>query len=1336
MAEQPQGRKQGTATGGSGTASTTSSSTSNGALVPGSVTQLPDGTFGMLDVRTDFMKALEEALGPIIGQLAANPFSFAQAAQGQANQIPWAAGANNMLAHLMGGSAIPFGQGFPQAQMPSGAFGGGSFRPQDFISALSLQQSFGGGNGMLPSLPSVGSTIRNSSGTSALAQNFSSGLSELNKNGALDTLRALLANGGLNKIGLSNKLDFLADGGRLKPEVPTVVGERGPELIVGNQVIPLDKGIQFRATGGSLLTPTQIQLLYAQYTGNMSAYPGMAPMDVYNYIVANGALPPKPAATAPAPAPVPAPAPAPTSVAPTPAPAPVAPAPAPTPVPAPAPSPTPTSSGAVYVGNDPVINQTTAPAPTTFGSETQPSEGVYSSASAGDLYAQFYNPATYPGWDSNAFYNYIATTGQVPQPGSAPPYTAPQQQYQYQTQIANPTWTPEQINTQTDALASGAIQPQTLTDLGALLPTAGWTAGGTLPTVGGQELAPNQATAYYNLPELQQHFSSLDPDTWATLMAHLDMANAGMTGYNPIELPSGSGYEALPGTVEQMIADFLASQGGTAAGSTAGATGTGGTALGGTGTGGTASTTINFGSGTNALAPLQGDIISGGGMFGNVTDLLPSVPQLEGGLQSQPFSSLLAQNPEVDAFNQAQGTIGNLLALNPQQNVGARLDPLLGDTSGVQQSLGNIGDFSNYLGTMPSFDQTTGLQSYLGYNPEQGAYGDIQGLNSFLGSRDVAGGVQDQLSPYYGYNPEIAANTGIQNFNQQLSGLNLGGDIQGALSPYTQGLEGGAYQQIQGLNQQMAGQDFTSGIYGALNPMVGGGLEQQALGNTQGFNQQLGQQNLAGGVLNGLSPFGNYNPEIDTYNQLGGGLQSLANGPNPNANFVDPLQQQMQAQFSGAAPNPEMDAFNLAHQYAQNITSGAPGQGVIDALQPLFQTNLDLSLGRLRNTAPNVFGTGIAYEGTDIARQSMQDFNLMAAQAMLQGQQNQISALNTQGGLASAAGNGSFNRGLGAAQAGLAGQEAGLGQQLDAGGLLSQLAAQAGQNPFQRALQGLGRGVEAQLGQNAQQLQGLDLAGQQAATAAMNPFQRALQTQQLGAQTGLQQQQNQLQGASLGLEGAIAASQNPFQRAFAGQELGLNAQIQQILAQLQGQELGLQGAQMAGQNPFNRALAGAGLTSQTQLAEGQQLLQGQELGLQGATAAAMNPFQRALSSSQLGVDAMGQDLQSQLAALGLQQQGAFQQQGDAYQRAFNTANLEQQSIQAQQQLGLQGQTLLSQMAAQAGMNPFQRALSAGQFGLQAQDQAFNQTVNPTLQLLLAIMGMTGPVGYQTVGTPA
>lgn len=99
---------------------------------------------------------------------------------------------------------------------------------------------------------------------------------------------------------------------------------------------------------------------------------------------------------------------------------------------------------------------------------------------------------------------------------------------------------------------------------------------------------------------------------------------------------------------------------------------------------------------------------------------------------------------------------------------------------------------------------------------------------------------------------------------------------------------------------------------------------------------------------------------------------------------------------------------------------------------------------------------------------------------------------------------------------------------------------------------------------------------------------------------------------------------------------------------------------------------------------------------------------------------------------------------DLTSRAMNDFNLfAAQAMQQGQSNTLGGLGLLGQLAGQAGGGQFGRHMQAGQLatqrdlglgnlGLQAQQQQYSQMVNPTLQLLLAAMGMATPTAYQTV----
>jgi hypothetical protein len=89
---------------------------------------------------------------------------------------------------------------------------------------------------------------------------------------------------------------------------------------------------------------------------------------------------------------------------------------------------------------------------------------------------------------------------------------------------------------------------------------------------------------------------------------------------------------------------------------------------------------------------------------------------------------------------------------------------------------------------------------------------------------------------------------------------------------------------------------------------------------------------------------------------------------------------------------------------------------VMAALQPLFQQNLGFGLNALTNSVPSVRNSGAAIQGADLTSRALNDYNVLAAQAMQQGQQNSLGGLGILGQLAGQAGNGMFGRNLQAGQ--------------------------------------------------------------------------------------------------------------------------------------------------------------------------------------------------------------------------------------------------------------------------------------------------------------------------------
>lgn len=154
---------------------------------------------------------------------------------------------------------------------------------------------------------------------------------------------------------------------------------------------------------------------------------------------------------------------------------------------------------------------------------------------------------------------------------------------------------------------------------------------------------------------------------------------------------------------------------------------------------------------------------------------------------------------------------------------------------------------------------------------------------------------------------------------------------------------------------------------------------------------------------------------------------------------------------------PEQRALETAMPFFGNLLGQNPGQGILDALQPRFQQNLAAA-----NQQGGRFGSGNAI----LRSRALDDYNLMAQNALQQG----------------------------------------VNQQLQGTQALALLSGQAGNNPFQRLLGGFGAGT-----QQAQQMD--------------NETMRRLQLLQgflgSGLQAGLQSPIVQTQQASGGFGGLL-----------------------------------------------------------------------------------------------------------------------------------------------------------------------------------------------------------------------
>ncbi len=85
----------------------------------------------------------------------------------------------------------------------------------------------------------------------------------------------------------------------------------------------------------------------------------------------------------------------------------------------------------------------------------------------------------------------------------------------------------------------------------------------------------------------------------------------------------------------------------------------------------------------------------------------------------------------------------------------------------------------------------------------------------------------------------------------------------------------------------------------------------------------------------------------------------------------------------GNTMTPQARALEVSLPMLNNIISGKPGQGVIDALQPSFDRNLATA-----NQQGARFGSGNAI----LRSRAVDDFNLLGAKAAEQGQQTQLQA--------------------------------------------------------------------------------------------------------------------------------------------------------------------------------------------------------------------------------------------------------------------------------------------------------------------------------------------------------
>jgi len=106
-----------------------------------------------------------------------------------------------------------------------------------------------------------------------------------------------------------------------------------------------------------------------------------------------------------------------------------------------------------------------------------------------------------------------------------------------------------------------------------------------------------------------------------------------------------------------------------------------------------------------------------------------------------------------------------------------------------------------------------------------------------------------------------------------------------------------------------------------------------------------------------------------------------------------------------AMQSPEMQALNVAFPQIQKMLTGQVPSG-LDALQPVFQQNLNTASNKLTANAPGGrFSSGMLQAQGQLGSQSVNDFNMLASQMIQQGLNRQLQAASTLGGLAGQAGN-------------------------------------------------------------------------------------------------------------------------------------------------------------------------------------------------------------------------------------------------------------------------------------------------------------------------------------------
>lgn len=168
------------------------------------------------------------------------------------------------------------------------------------------------------------------------------------------------------------------------------------------------------------------------------------------------------------------------------------------------------------------------------------------------------------------------------------------------------------------------------------------------------------------------------------------------------------------------------------------------------------------------------------------------------------------------------------------------------------------------------------------------------------------------------------------------------------------------------------------------------------------------------------------NPASQSMQGLQGGIEQFlmgqfnGTGANPFGGMTSDLQRQATGgmmQFLNA--NPEQQTLDMLSPGLMDIFGGGSAEGIGQAALPVFERQLQASLGGLSSSAPGRFGTAFANQGIGLAQRSAQDFALLQAQARQQEMSQRLGAAGMLGTLSGQAGMNPFQRFLGAGQMGM-----------------------------------------------------------------------------------------------------------------------------------------------------------------------------------------------------------------------------------------------------------------------------------------------------------------------------